>query len=174
MHTQYNGYAHGSVGEGTILSSPFIKWGKPPAERVKMGIQAMLTRNILLNPLYQKFKCLLEYDNPVVGYPAFDGATLSGFLADHQARGPLFDMDGVDPNEGTLGLAFDVHPRNTTNVRFAPQYNVGSMRVREDAVQARADPGAAATEVPLIVGPDGTPVRRKTATHTCESTCCMQ
>lgn len=108
-------------------------------------MRELLAENVARNPLFQKYRCMLEQDHPVHGYPAVSGSLLQGFLADHQQRGPMFG-DIEDPNEGTLGLALDSVPRNLQLTTDNPTYNLGALHLRADGGLEERD---------LYVRPDG-------------------
>lgn len=145
---QFYGFTHMQRLPPAILDGPLITW-TPEGDRCTMNlpdhVQQLLTENLLHNPLYTTFTCMLEREHPRQGVPIVPSSILTNIVGDHIQRGPLAGEAGRDYYNylSTLTLLNRSAPKSKSQI-----YHAGELTLRSLDLSKRV----------LRVLPDGLPV----------------
>lgn len=108
------GYMHGQVVRGSMLNSPLLDWSRDQQRRLfslPAQLLGLYAQNMDSNPLFQRFRPLLEWVRPVRQYPVLDSSILSDRTLSTAWRGEIIGMQDLQELTQsacqTLGLLLD-------------------------------------------------------------------
>lgn len=88
---RFNGYASGELTPRSLLDGPILRWGPNGGINMKQlppALYELLACNLLHNPMFKKYKCMLEYPHPTIGVPFLSSTLIERVVQNAQQRGP--------------------------------------------------------------------------------------
>ena len=110
LSERYRGFAHGTIDVQTLIRHPLISWNvnnQEPNFEPCEAVSRLLHLNLRQNPLYAKYRCLLELVDPSVGMPIVSESYVSHILMNAISRGPRVITE-TNPLPIVLSTAIDV------------------------------------------------------------------
>jgi hypothetical protein len=92
MTRRLTGFAHGST-VPSVFDGALVAWGfTPTVLDVPGNLLDLLALNMVTNPLYHAFKCMLEQESPSFPVPILPQSTVEAIVTRHRARGLVNGM----------------------------------------------------------------------------------
>jgi hypothetical protein len=139
----------------SLLDGPLIQWRGQEHEPLWNGMddamKFLFDTNIRGNPIYKRYRCMMERDHPLLHMPLVTSETIEGILANGIARNPVVRSAEKDQALRTALVTMVVGERSVGAPASKNDiFDVGALTLRESNVERRML--ATSTSMPLNVG----------------------
>ena len=142
MEARYRGFAHGALEVNSLLRHPLVSWNpnddtsnfRPSAE-----VQELLSFNLRSNPLIQRYKCMMEQNDPTLGLPLVPKCYVEHIVDNAIARGPRLVTE-TNPVPFVLSTVVDVPVPMVVEGEAAPATDpvkAGDLHLRAAYLESR-------------------------------------
>ena len=149
LEERLRGFAHGMVDVHTLIRHPLVSWNVHAEESTyepSAAVVSLLSMHMRQNPLYARYRCLLELDDPSVGLPIVPCAYISHIVENAISRGPRVFSE-TNPLPFVLSTVVDV----PVPMLMEGEHRDMSMPVKAGELSLRA--GAVDTRTSMVMLP---------------------
>ena len=144
MQERYKGFAHGAIDVDTLIRHPLVSWNEDQTSsmyRPCHDTEMMYGKLLRTNPLYRRYRCLLELDDGETCFPIVPSAYVHSIVDRAIARGPKLVAES-NPLPHVLSTVVDV-PMTPIREGIAPRstapIKVGDITLAGERVTERSE-----------------------------------